>query len=86
MRTTITLDPDIAVALRRLARERNVSFKAVVNAVLRRGLAAGEGEPRPYQVVPRALRLRGGIDLDKALRHAAELEDAETIRKLELRK
>jgi len=30
--------------------------------------------------------LRSGLDLDKALHLAAELEDAETVRKLELRK
>jgi hypothetical protein len=30
--------------------------------------------------------LRPGIDLEHALRFAGELEDAETIRKLELRK
>jgi plasmid stability protein len=86
MRTTITLDPDVYAELRRLARERGQSLKEVVNAVLRRGLASGEGEPRPYRLATRPLRLRPGIDLDKALRLAAELEDAETIRTHELRK
>lgn len=86
MRTTITLEPEIDARLRRLARERGISFKDAVNAVLRRGLAEGAGVRRSYRVVARPLGLRPGIDLDHALRLAAELEDAETIRKLELRK
>jgi len=38
VRTTLTLDPDIAVELERLQRARNTSFKAVVNEALREGL------------------------------------------------
>jgi hypothetical protein len=87
MRTTITLDPDLAAKLRSLASERDISFKEAVNTVLRRGLASGpSGFKRPYRLASRRLGLRPGIDLEHALRLAGELEDAETIRKLELRK
>ena len=87
MRTTLTLDPDLAEKLRTLAREQGISFKAAVNAALRRGLAAGgDSKQTPYRVASRRLGLRPGIDLEHALRLAGELEDAETIRKLELRK
>jgi hypothetical protein len=87
MRTTITLDPDLAAKLRSLASERDISFKEAVNTVLRRGLASGpSGSKRPYRLASRQLGLRPGIDLEHALRLAGELEDAETIRKLELRK
>ncbi len=87
MRTTLTLDPDVAAKLRSLARERGVSFKEVVNGVLRLGLSSGATpSSRPYKLVTKRMGLRPGIDLDHALRLAAELEDAETIRKLELRK
>jgi hypothetical protein len=87
MRTTITLDPDLAAKLRSLASERDISFKEAVNTVLRRGLASGpSGSKRPYRLTSRRLGLRPGIDLEHALRLAGELEDAETIRKLELRK
>lgn len=86
MRTTITLEPDVAAKLRALARERGISFKEAVNSVLRRGLADGEPGSRPFVVESRPLGLRAGIDLDKALRLAGELEDEETARKLELRK
>jgi len=77
----------VAARLRALARERGISFKAAVNSVLRRGLSEeGEGSARPFRVKPRRLNLRPGLDLDKALALAAQLEDEETIRKLELRK
>lgn len=83
----MNLDPDLASDLQALARERRVSFTAVVNAVLRRGLAQNASSaPRPYQLPAQRLGLRPGIDLEHALRLAGELEDAETIRKLELRK
>ncbi|MBA3365261.1 MAG: ribbon-helix-helix protein, CopG family [Actinobacteria bacterium] len=87
MRTTVTLDPELAAKLRSLARERDVSFKEALNSALRRGLASGApASKRPYRLASRRLGLRPGIDLEHALRLAGELEDAETIRKLELRK
>ena len=86
MRTTVTLDPDLDAKLRALARERNTSFKETLNAALRRGLAKEESQTRPFRLTTRPMGLRPGIDLDKALRLAAELEDAETVHKLELRK
>jgi hypothetical protein len=86
MRTTVTLDEDLAAKVRELARERGVSFKEALNSALRLGLGRGDVAARPYTLRTRPLRLRRGIELDKALALAAELEDAETIRKLELRK
>lgn len=38
MRTTLTIDEDVAVALRRLRRKRNEGLKQIVNEALRRGL------------------------------------------------
>ncbi len=86
MRTTVTIDRDLAAKLRTLARERGISFKEALNTVLRMGIGAPAGTARPYRLPARRLGLRPGIDLDRALRLAAGLEDAETIRKLELRK
>jgi len=86
MRTTITLEPDIAARLHRLAAERGASFKTTVNATLRAGLDAGNPAAKPYREATRSLGVQPGIDLTKALRIAAELEDEETVRKLELRK
>lgn len=45
MRTTLTLDDDIAAALERLRKARKLSFKAAVNETLRRGLAQMSAPP-----------------------------------------
>lgn len=86
MRTTVTLDPDLAARLRRLAAERRVPFKTALNATLRAGLEPGRAEGRPYREVTRDLGVQAGVDVVKALRLASELEDQESIRKLDLRK
>ena len=52
MRTTLTLDDDVAVELERLRRQKNLSLKLVVNEVLRVGLAQGrlpKKRARPFQ-------------------------------------
>jgi len=46
MRTTLTLDDDVAAALERLRRQRRAGLKDLVNEVLRRGLRDIEA-PRP---------------------------------------
>ena len=84
MRTTITLDPDTDAAVRRLMRERGLTFKQAVNDAIRSGLA-----PRPDAPAFRTKTYRMGtpvMPIDKALRLAADLEDEEIIRKLALRK
>lgn len=86
MRTTVTLDDDLVATLRRLAQERGLSFKEALNTSLRAGLRPGRTDRSRYRMPTRRLGLREGIDLDKALDLVADLEDAETVRKLELRK
>jgi hypothetical protein len=86
MRTTVTLDPDVAAKLKQTARERGVSFKAVLNDAVRAGLAAGPHPGKRFRMQTAPLGVRPGVNLDKALTLAGEMEDAETMRKLELRK
>jgi hypothetical protein len=86
MRTTVTLDPDVAAKLKQTASERGISFKEALNSNVRRGLESTDADVRPYRVPTRRLGVRPGISLDKALQLAGELEDAETMRKLQLRK
>jgi hypothetical protein len=89
MRTTLTLDEDLAAALKEKAYRTDASFKSVVNATLRAGLAVGRLPPKakPYRLEPASLGgVLPGIDLDKALRLADALEDEAIGRKLELRK
>ena len=46
MRTTLTIDDDVAVRLERERRRRRVSFKTLVNDVLRTGLDVPGGLER----------------------------------------
>ena len=58
MRTTLTLDDDLADALKQRAKLLDVPFKQVVNDALRRGLAPEAPEDRPvFRVRP----FRGGF-------------------------
>ena len=89
MRTTLTIEDELAQALKERAFHSGRSFKAVVNEALRAGLSASEAAPRPrrYRLKPAALGgVRPGVDLDQALRLAETLEDREIARKLEQRK
>lgn len=47
MRTTLTIDDDVAVGLQRLQQSRQASFKALVNEALRRGLKEMNNAPKP---------------------------------------
>lgn len=88
MRTTLTIDDDIAVSLKDLAHRSGRSFREVVNDALRKGAHALENpEPGPYRLSPTSLGLlRSDINLDKAHNLADEREDAAIAMKLELRK
>ena len=88
MRTTVTLDEDLAQALREEARETGRSLKRIVNETLRAGMAARKAPAaRRYRLTPVSLGgVVAGIDLDKALRLAEALEDEAIARKLEMRK
>jgi Ribbon-helix-helix protein, copG family len=58
MRTTLTLDDDVAVALERLRRARDASLKDIVNDALRRGLKDLSARPKrrePFQTQSVAL-------------------------------
>ncbi len=86
MRTTVTLDPDVAVKLKETAHEAGISFKEALNTTVRRGFEQSDEKVQPYRVRTRDLGVRPGVNLDKALQLAGELEDAEIVRKLRLGK
>lgn len=76
MRTTVTLDPDVADRLNRLAHERRRSFKETLNDVLRRGLARQESpsEPRRFTLKPHRSGFRPGVDAGKLNQLLDDLE------------
>jgi hypothetical protein len=89
VRTTLTIEENIAEALKATAYRSGKSFKQVVNETLRAGLAAKKAppKPKPYKVKPASLGgVVPGINLDKALQLADAIEDEEIGRKLQMRK
>jgi hypothetical protein len=59
-------------------------FEDALNSAVRAGLSRPPADG-PFRMATRPLGLRSGIDLDKALQLAGQLEDEEIVRKLELR-
>lgn len=87
MRTTVTLDPDVAAKLQQVMRERGVSFKMALNDAVRVALDGGaRRSTRPYRIATHRMGVRGDVDLDHAGRLLGNLEDEEIVRKLRLRK
>jgi len=79
MRTTLSIDDDLAGLLKRRARELGLPFKDVVNRTLRAGLGE-QAKPRRVKVpktISHSFGFRPGIDLDKLNQLVDELE-AET--------
>jgi hypothetical protein len=65
VRTTLTLDDDLAAKLAAESRRTGRSFRDVVNDALRRGLVRPAARRQPFTVVARDLgALRPGLSLD----------------------
>ena len=72
MRTTLTLDDDVAVRLEHERQKRRTSFKAVLNEVLRAGLDAAQAPERKRQAFQ-----TNGFDLGPSL--VGSLDDIEEV-------
>lgn len=88
MRTTVTLDPDTEASLRKLMRERGLSFKEALNQAVRlgSGIALRGRDSRTFR--QKTYRMGAHLEFrwDKALQMAAAIEDEEITRKLQARK
>ena len=76
MRTTLTIEPDVAIEIERRRRASGDSLKRVVNGLLRKGVRA-EAETEvlpPYRTPTFDLELRPGIDETKLNQLVDELE------------
>jgi hypothetical protein len=84
MRTTLTLEPDVASRLETEMRRSGKGMKAVVNRALRVGLGMTDkpARPEPFVVEPHPLRFRPGVDLDRLNQLVDELEAEESARKV----
>lgn len=76
MRTTLTLDPDVAAKAKLSATKLGRPFKDVINDALRIGLDAVMKPPatKPYRTKPRPLGLRQGFSYDNIAELLARAE------------
>jgi hypothetical protein len=76
MRTTLTLEPEVARRVEAEMRRTRKTLKAVINDALKVGLGLSEkAEPLPpFKVVPHDFGFHPGIDPDRMNQLADELE------------
>jgi len=83
VRTTLTLDPDVARLIEQEVHRLRKPMKQVVNEALRRGLTGtGPKEKEPsYRVIPHEAKLRPGLDRASLNQLVDDLEDEVLLRK-----
>lgn len=77
MRTTLTLDDDVAAKLKAESRRAGRPFRTTVNEMLRRGLASRRitGGRKPFKISARDLgRLKPGLSLDNVAELIEQVE------------
>ncbi len=80
MRTTLSLDDDVATLLRQEMLRSGESFKGAVNRCLRAGLmSASKPGGKPFVVTPRKLGLPRGLSYDSVADLLESLEE-QTVR------
>jgi hypothetical protein len=84
MRTTLTIDPEVAKRLKSEIRRTGKSLKSIVNDALKAGLglAAKPGRVPRFKVHPHSFGVRPGVDLDRINQLVDELETEESARRL----
>jgi predicted transcriptional regulator len=77
MRTTLTLDEDVAQRTKKLASKLKKPFKVVLNEALRKGLDQVEKPQKrqSYRTIPHAMGLREGLSIDNIQELLAQVED-----------
>ena len=79
MRTTLTLDDDVARLVEDAIHREHRSMKQIVNDALRQALAPRVSRQEPYHLTPHESAVRPGFDLAGFNRLADELEDGAVI-------
>jgi hypothetical protein len=85
MRTTITLEADVAARLREFSRRTGRSFKQAVNDAVREGLSSPAVVRAEPFVQPSYSLGKVRVDLTKSLALATDLEDQDVVAKLRRR-
>ena len=83
MRTTLTLEPDVARRVESELRRTGKTLKAVINDALKVGLGLSDqlDQLSPFKVEAFAMGLKPGIDRDRMNQLVDELEVEEFVRK-----
>lgn len=79
MRTTVTLDPDVAEYIREACHKRQKSFKRVLNDVLRESLKPTAASNKPKLLAPRSMGLAPGVDPRRLSELVDDLEAEATL-------
>ncbi len=83
MRTTVTLDPDVARKLKKRMADRNLTFKETLNQTLRFALnAAGAHKTPKCKLETFALEFKPGIDPSRLNQLVDQLEVEDYLRKM----
>lgn len=83
MRTTLTIDDDLAGILQKKAGQQGHSFKEVVNETLRKGLAESL-KTKKHKIIVRPHdfgAIRAGLDMDRMNQLVDEFEVEDYLRK-----
>ncbi len=83
MRTTLTINEDVAIKLKSMVRKTGQPFKQIVNQALQYGLQQLEQPPKakPYRTKPHSFGLRPGLSYDKINDFLDQLDVEEYIQK-----
>jgi hypothetical protein len=83
MRTTLTLDPDVAQRVKQAMAARKLTLKRVINDALRAGLSSVEKPPpaKKFVVEPWSFGFNPGIDLNKLGQFLDDLEVEDFLKK-----
>ena len=84
MRTTLTLDPDVAMKIKKRMADKKLTLKETVNQALRYGLKAVEKEKKrvPFKVIPHSFGFKPGIDQNKLNQLLDQMDGEEYLRKM----
>jgi RNase adaptor protein for sRNA GlmZ degradation len=84
MRTTLTLDPDVAMQIKRRMADKKLTMKEIVNQALRHGLreVGKEKKRTPFKVIPHSFGFKPGIDQNKLGQLLDQLDAEEFVRKM----
>jgi hypothetical protein len=81
MRTTLTIEPDVAQQIRRRMAQTGHPLRRVINDALRIGLSSDKKTEVRFKVEPHSFGFKPGIDSDKLNQLVDDLETEEFLKR-----